>query len=107
MSRKPETVFRKRVSDALKTLPNTVFFPIQQKTFVGHPDFLLCIRGRFVALELKSEKGVPSPLQRYNISKVIECGGLGYVVYPDNWKEILNVLKTLAKGDHGNDHNDK
>lgn len=95
MSKKPESVFRLKVTAFLKTLEHTHFFPIQQKAIRGTPDFLLCTRGKFVALELKSESGGLSELQRYNLDRVLFSGGYAFVAYPKNWMEIQKRLKEI------------
>lgn len=48
----------------------------------GVPDILACIKGRFVALEVKKPDTVnnTSKLQVYNLNKIKESGGKGYVV---------------------------
>lgn len=60
----------------------------------GVADILLCIRGKFIAIELKVPGNKPTPLQSHFISKVIACGGVGHVVYTfEAFAEI--VLDTL------------
>lgn len=98
MAKKPETNFRGRVSKDLKKLPHTAVFPIQQKTIIGDPDYMLCINGRFVGLELKSEKGKPSPLQKYKLNAIKEAGGFTAVAYPDIWGIVYEQLQLLAAG---------
>lgn len=61
----------------------------------GIPDVLACVNGRFVALELKSETGKLSELQKYNLNKITECGGLACEVKPSNWDDVKNIIKTL------------
>ena len=38
----------------------------------GIPDLIICVRGVFVAAELKSDDGKPSDLQKINIAKINE-----------------------------------
>lgn len=95
MSQKPETIFRQKVVRDLTTLPDTAIFSIQQRTIVGDPDLILCIRGRFVALELKSEHGKLSKLQEYKLEKIRKAGGLAFVVFPDDWDDVFINLKTI------------
>lgn len=86
-----------KVLPLLKSLPNTFILPIQQSSFRGSPDFVLCIKGRFVALELKrSAKYKPRKLQEYILNKVATSFGLALVVSPDNWNDIRGVLCQLA-----------
>lgn len=64
----------------------------------GVPDLLACIKGRFVALEVKKPDTVnnTSKLQVYNLKKIKESGGQGYVVC--SVEEVKNILEGLANG---------
>ncbi len=42
----------------------------------GTPDILCCLNGLFVALEVKTDKGITSALQEYHIKKIHESGGV-------------------------------
>jgi hypothetical protein len=95
MAQKPESLFRKRVVKCLKDLPKTHIFSIQQSSLVGTPDLLLCVNGKFVALELKSFTTEAKGLQKYNLEKVEECGGIGITAYPENWSAVFDRLKSL------------
>jgi hypothetical protein len=93
---KPETQFRQvKVIPFLKTLHNTAYFPIQQMAIVGDPDFILCVRGRFVALELKSETGELSPLQKQKLGWITKKGGVSLVASPGTWESIKGILTKL------------
>jgi hypothetical protein len=98
MSEKPETTFRKKVVKDLTTLPLTAIFSIQQRTIQGDPDLMICMRGFFIGLELKSANGKTSKLQEYKLGKIREAQGRAYVVFPNNWNEILTELTALARG---------
>lgn len=101
MAKGPESRFRNNVVvPALKLLPNTFFISIQQLSLVGDPDIILCVDGRFIALELKSANGKLKPLQAYKLQKIIESGGLGYKVDPMNWQEVHAELLKIAQGGH-------
>jgi len=102
MARKPETNFRiNTVDPALAELPNTYAMTIQQVAITADPDKLLCINGRFVALELKSdEESEIRPLQTYKLEKIIQAGGLAFRVDRSNWKEVHAELLKLAQGGH-------
>jgi hypothetical protein len=98
---KPETKFRQnKVIPFLRTLKNTAYFAIQQVAKRGDPDFLLCVNGLFVGLELKKdEKTEPDPLQKSKHRYIQEKGG-GYVLVacPENWEECKLFLKNLNDG---------
>jgi len=99
MSQKPETVFRVgKVTPFLKTLSFTKFFPIQQLSIKDDPDFLLCTRGKFIALELKIDGEKPRPLQQYKLDEVLKAKGITIVAKPSNWEEVKILLKQLDGG---------
>ena len=58
----------------------------------GVSDITCCIGGRFVAIELKDDKGTPSPQQLRYLEKVEESGGIGGVC-----RTIGDVLDLLEK----------
>lgn len=100
MARKPETNFRNNVVvPALKLIPRSYFFCIQQFAKVGDPDILMVINGRFVALELKSdEESVIRPIQIYKLEQVIKAGGVAFRVDRSNWNKVYTELLKLAQG---------
>ena len=62
----------------------------------GIPDILCCCNGYFVAVEVKAPNGKPSELQKWNIEKIKEAGGIAMVLYPkdfDSFKELIHKLK--------------
>lgn len=93
---KAETKFRKSVRKDLNTLPSTAIFPIQQASIKGDPDYILCIQGQFVALELKDVGERPSPLQQHKLDNVLNAGGSAFVADKSNWPDIFALLKNLA-----------
>lgn len=98
---KPETKFRQnKVIPFLKTLKKTERFPMQQLAIVGDPDFLLCMHGTFVALELKDEGEVPRPLQQHKLDRVAATHGVSIVADPGNWGHVKNVLLQLDRGEY-------
>ena len=58
----------------------------------GVSDITCCIGGKFVAIELKDDKGTPSPQQLRYLEKVEESGGIGGVC-----RTIGDVLDLLEK----------
>lgn len=98
MASKPETQFRKRVRDKLKTLKNLHFFSIQQASINGTPDILLCANGRFVAWELKKDaSSKPTVLQTYHLDTIRKYKGVGEVVHPTNFEEKFEQLRKICE----------
>lgn len=62
----------------------------------GIPDLLCCIRGKFVALELKTEKGASTVLQKYNIYKIQAGGGYARVLRPSEFEQFRRDVLTGA-----------
>lgn len=99
MAAKKETLFRARITPKLKALPNSTWFSIQQVGIRGTPDILGCIAGMFVGLELKATAKSPvSKLQEHHLKNIREAGGIGVVVYPENWGAVYATLESISKG---------
>ena len=97
MAKKPETVFKERVARDLKKIPGIWFEKIQQVAIRGTPDYLICLAGKFIALELKaSEKDLPDPLQRHKLMEILRAGGVALVAWPGNWKATYEGIRKLA-----------
>lgn len=95
---KPETKFQNRVLKDLKKLDNLWVLKTQEKTRKGVPDLLICAKGKFVAIELKSKNKSPDQLQQFELSCIKAAMGVALVAYPDNWSEILKKLALLSQG---------
>jgi hypothetical protein len=94
-----ERVFRVRVVHLfLEGLRNTSFFPIQQLAIRGDFDFILCVRGKFVGLELKRAGEQLQPLQMYKADWVRRTGGIALRTCPETWEETKKLLLSLDQG---------
>jgi hypothetical protein len=104
MATKPETNFRKKARadlTALKQSGKPLFFEaIQQKAIKGSLDYHLCCNGHFVALELKAEDGIISPIQDEKLTMVSNAGGLSLVGYPSNWAQVLKTIVFFLEEDN-------
>lgn len=66
----------------------------------GIPDIIACVNGRFVGVELKSSTGRPTELQKWNIEKIKESGGIGLVLYPEQFEEFKKMIEEELKKCH-------
>lgn len=57
----------------------------------GFPDLLLCYKGKFVALEIKTPIGSPTMQQTKTIADIKKAGGHGFIV--TSVEDVINVLK--------------
>lgn len=56
----------------------------------GISDLILCVNGKFVAIELKVGSNTPTALQLDFLKGVKESGGIGGVAY--TWGQIKNII---------------
>ena len=61
----------------------------------GIPDLLVCVNGYFVAIEVKAPKGKPSDLQLWNIEQINQSGGIGIILYPDQFDQFKEMVDFL------------
>jgi Holliday junction resolvase len=60
----------------------------------GTPDILSCVRGLWVALELKSADGSLRPLQKVNIKLIRRAGGIAEAIRSiERVREIIETIE--------------
>lgn len=89
-----EKSFENKVKSFLKS-KNIWFVKFFANGFTkkGVPDLLCCVDGRFLAIEIKAKNGHPSELQKYQIQKIKDSGGLAIILYPHNFEEFKNFIE--------------
>ena len=94
-----EKAFENKIKEWLKDHKcyNVKFFA-NGYTKRGVPDILACVNGWFIGIEVKADAGKPSEIQLYNIKKIRESGGFGWVVYPSGWNDLEQMLLNILKG---------
>lgn len=67
----------------------------------GIPDYLVCVNGRFVALELKRshKEKMRGTLQENTLDRIHRAGGYCAFVWPDNWDSIRQDILQIVKGE--------
>ena len=61
----------------------------------GIPDILACVNGRFLAIEVKADRGKPSELQLYERDKIIEAGGIAMILHPNGFEAFKLLVEDL------------
>ncbi len=91
-----EKQFENRVKRYLKS-KGIYYFKYFGNTYstAGILDLTLCVNGKFLAIELKSEKGKTSLLQEYNIKEIQRCGGKAIVLRPSGFNEFKKLIEEL------------
>jgi len=81
----------------LKKVPDCFFWKEHGGIYgtAGIPDIICCIGGRFVAFEVKTEKGKVTKLQEATIRKINKCGGVATVVRSK--EEVQAIIQSLGK----------
>lgn len=59
----------------------------------GTPDFLVCIRGQFLAIETKAKGNKPTALQESAMQKIREAGGRALVIDETNVETLRKELE--------------
>ena len=67
-------------------------------TRAGVPDLLICCNGHFIGLELKAPTGRPSELQKVELRRIKEAGGLGILLYPEGFEKFKKLIIALKEG---------
>lgn len=98
----PESQIQKAILDYLSYLPNIYFFRSgsgaikteKGKYFKtgkkGCPDIIVCKNGKFIGIEVKTEKGKLSPAQIKAREEIIKAGGIYLIA-----KSIDDVRKII------------
>lgn len=79
----------------LEAIPKSCWEKIQQVCIRGTPDFVGCVRGHAVVIELKVDDNVADPLQMYKLDRWRQAGALHFVMTPANRDAILTKLREI------------
>ena len=95
MAQTPEGKVKKSVRQVLDGLGAYYVMPVTGGFGrQGAPDFLVCLKGKFFGIETKAGKGKLTTLQKMNLKKIIDCGGVALVVREDDVKYLPSLLTT-------------
>lgn len=94
-----ETAFKDKCADWLKRQSHVWFFKVFGNGIQagGIPDFIICYRGRFVAIELKRPDGQGrlEKRQEAQLRRICEAGGVAVVI--DSFDDFKRVFETIDK----------
>ena len=62
----------------------------------GTPDLIVCWRGRFLALELKTDIGSLEELQKEKIANIRESGGYAIRLREGEWESFKHELQDMT-----------
>jgi len=93
----PESKVKKQVKEILKNLGAYYVMPVTSGYGnSGAPDFLVCLRGKFIGIECKAGKGKVTALQQRNLNQINLAGGWTFVINEESVSSLVN-LDSLIK----------
>lgn len=90
-----EKTITNQILKYLKSLPECFAFKEHGGLYgtSGIPDIIVCYKGKFLAFEVKTEKGKLSKLQEITIEKIQKANGMAFKVTSlEEAKEILEEV---------------
>lgn len=96
-----ESTIVRRIMTWLKSQPDCFCWKEHGGMYgtAGIPDIICCINGRFVALEVKNEKGRTTKLQDVTIKRIQDAGGYAAVVR--SLDEVKTIVAAVKEAEHG------
>lgn len=90
-----EKILITKIKNYLKTVPDCFYWKEHGGYYgtAGIPDIIVCYRGKFIALEVKSEDNKPTALQKVTISRILKAGGYALVV--KNVEKVRQVIEEV------------
>ena len=97
-----ENNITKRIKDFLKSkdIWHVKYFA-NAFTSVGIPDILACVKGLFVGIEVKTDKGIVSEVQKYQGREIQKSGGKWFVVRPSNFNDFKQDIEKIIGEENG------
>jgi len=91
----PEGKVKKQIKQILEELDVWFFMPpANGYGRAGIPDFVGCLRGRFIAIEAKAGKGATTALQDREIQRIKDAGGFVLIVNEINLHNLKDLIKS-------------
>jgi hypothetical protein len=94
----PEMLVHKWLKTQLiKKYPDVYVYKPRAGTYGkrGVPDFLCCINGLFVAIEVKTNHGKLTLSQEAELMKISVAGGLSYTIYGKNIDTLEKIFQDI------------
>lgn len=98
MAATPEAKVKAKIKAILKE--HDIYYAMPIGTGYGNsgvPDFLCCVRGKFVGIEAKTRGNKPTALQDKNMRDIEASGGITFVVNEDTLDSLVGYIKLVAE----------
>ena len=89
----PEAAEKEKISTYLRSLGAYVFRPVQRGMGTATVDLLVCLHGRFIAIEVKVKPEKPTKRQKIVLDQIKAADGCTLVAYSvDDVEEFLELF---------------
>ena len=94
----PEKKVKQKVVAILKKFGAYYFYPVMSGYGnSGVPDIVACYQGRFIGIECKAGKNVPTTLQQRNLDAIEKTKGIAIVVNESTIESIEKILTKIGE----------
>jgi hypothetical protein len=95
---KAEGKVQRKVFKALKLLPSSYWFKLDQKVRHADPDIIGCYKGWFITIEVKKEGEEGRPLQKLRQKQIGKAGGIAVEISNDEELETF-IQRMRSRGE--------
>lgn len=96
-----ERAVKVRVKKLLESYKENVWFFMPYMTGMGRagiPDFIICCKGHFIAVETKAEPtSKPTPMQERELAAIRAANGTVLIIHSGNIQELAEILNDLTR----------
>lgn len=89
----PEALIKNKIRTFLLHEGHYVFSPVQMGMGARTLDLLCCIRGRFIAIEVKAPGNKPTALQEATMRRITRAGGMA--IWCNSYERFMEWYQTV------------
>lgn len=98
MASTPEKKVKQQVVKLLNEVGAYHFYPVSGGYGAsGVPDVVACFLGKFIGIECKAGKNVPTALQEKNLADIKEAKGQSLVINEHNLDDLVICIERIKK----------
>jgi Holliday junction resolvase len=99
MAQTPERRVKQKVVKILEEAGAYYFYPVSGGYGAsGVPDVVACFKSKFIGIECKAGKNVPTALQLKNLAQITKNGGYSLVINEENVEDLSDCIKRIMEG---------
>jgi Holliday junction resolvase len=99
MAMTPEKKVKQKVVKILEEAGAYYFYPVSGGYGAsGVPDVVACFKSKFIGIECKAGKNVPTALQLKNLAQITKNGGYSLIINEENIEDLSDCIKRIMEG---------